>query len=222
MFMGFLPGVAQPEAFLNSKYAKVFRLGNAGFSGLANPEAFQLEGNSIITGLRRKGYVTIGSGAVNWFDTRTETGRELTGDFEKFWFAGNSWSLVRQVTWIESQLKRHADRPPFVFLNVGETHVPYWHEGAPWPRQDNPCIPFQQQDRRLDCQQRQAACLRFADEHLEPLLARFQQGTVIVCADHGDCWGEDGLWEHGISHAKTLEVPLLMRLRGRPVTAQHR
>ena len=36
--------------------------------------------------------------------------------------------------------------------------------------------------------------------------------AVIVCADHGDCWGEDGLWEHGVSHEKTLEVPLLFRL----------
>jgi len=39
-------------------------------------------------------------------------------------------------------------------------------------------------------------------------------GTVIVCADHGDCWGEQGLWEHGISHRRTLEVPLLMRVKG--------
>ena len=36
----------------------------------------------------------------------------------------------------------------------------------------------------------------------------------MLTADHGDCWGEDGLWEHGISHRRTLEVPLLMRVRG--------
>jgi hypothetical protein len=40
----------------------------------------------------------------------------------------------------------------------------------------------------------------------------FANDTVIICADHGDCWGEDGLWEHGVSHEKTLEVPLLFRL----------
>ena len=38
--------------------------------------------------------------------------------------------------------------------------------------------------------------------------------TIIICADHGDCWGEDGLWEHGISHKYTLEVPLVMRIKG--------
>ena len=40
---------------------------------------------------------------------------------------------------------------------------------------------------------------------------------TIVCADHGDCWGEDGLWEHGISHPCTLTVPLLLRVRGQSV-----
>lgn len=222
MFMGFLPGVTQTEAYVNSKYAKVFRVGSAGFRGMTNREAFQLEGNSMITGLRREGYATIGSGAVNWFDTRTETGRELTADFEEFWFAGNSWSLVQQLAWIDDQLNTHADRPPFVFLNVGETHVPYWHEGAPWSREDNPCVPFQRQNRRHDCKVRQAACLRYVDQLLEPMLEKFAQGTVIVCADHGDCWGENGLWEHGISHAKTLEVPLLMRVRGQPVALNPR
>ena len=42
----------------------------------------------------------------------------------------------------------------------------------------------------------------------------FVSATVVLTADHGDCWGEDGLWEHGISHRRTLEVPLLMRVRG--------
>ena len=41
----------------------------------------------------------------------------------------------------------------------------------------------------------------------------FSDATIVLTADHGDCWGEDGLWEHGISHRRTLEVPLLMRVR---------
>ena len=45
-----------------------------------------------------------------------------------------------------------------------------------------------------------------------PLLAAFAGAAIVVCSDHGDCWGEDGLWEHGIHHARTLEVPLLFRL----------
>ena len=100
----------------------------------------------------------------------------------------------------------------FVFLNVGETHAPYWHEGAPWALEDNPCLPFQTVDRRADCAQRQRACLEYVDAKLAPLLARFSGATAIVTADHGDCWGEDGIWEHGVSHPATLTVPLVFRV----------
>ncbi|HET7177341.1 MAG TPA: hypothetical protein VFI63_01500, partial [Solirubrobacterales bacterium] len=69
-------------------------------------------------------------------------------------------------------------------------------------------------DRAADCRLRQRACLEFVDGLLAPLLARFAGATTVLCGDHGDCWGEDGLWEHGISHPMTLAVPLLIRLRG--------
>ena len=111
------------------------------------------------------------------------------------------------------------EQPLFLFLNVGETHVPYWHAGALWDRQDNPCVPFQRpsHERRLTCRRRQRACLEYVDELLAPLLKVFNGATIVLTADHGDCWGEDGLWEHGISHRRTLEVPLLMRVRGAPL-----
>ena len=219
MFMGFLPSISEAIAFVNSKFAKVFRLSQAAFQAVRAKEGFELSGNSIITGLKRKGYFTIGTGSVNWFDPETETGRELVRDFEEFWFAGNTWSLTHQLKWIDSQLARELERPPLIFLNIGETHVPYWHQGAQWSKEDNPCLPFQKQDRRRDCQERQRACLEFVDKQLAPLLERFNDGTVIICSDHGDCWGEDGIWEHGVSHEKTLAVPLLMRICGSPVEA---
>ena len=46
------------------------------------------------------------------------------------------------------------------------------------------------------------------------LLKLFSNSTILICSDHGDCWGEDGLWEHGISHEKTLTVPLILRSKG--------
>lgn len=42
----------------------------------------------------------------------------------------------------------------------------------------------------------------------------------MVCADHGDAWGEDGVWEHGIHHPKVVEVPLVLRLRPQPVPGE--
>ena len=98
-----------------------------------------------------------------------------------------------------------------------ETHVPYWHEGADWPVDDNPCLPFQLQDRRADCEVRQRSCVEHLDDVLRPLLDRFDHCTILVCADHGDAWGEDGVWEHGVPHPMVLTVPLLMRVRGQPL-----
>jgi hypothetical protein len=42
--------------------------------------------------------------------------------------------------------------------------------------------------------------VEYVDGRLAGLLADFAEATTLICADHGDCWGEDGLWEHGISH----------------------
>jgi arylsulfatase A-like enzyme len=103
-------------------------------------------------------------------------------------------------------------RPAFVFLNLAETHVPYFHAGAPWDPGYNPATAFGKNNDAAECRRRQVACVEWCDRVLEPLLAHFARDTVIVCADHGDCWGEDGLWEHGVSHEKTLDVPLLFRL----------
>ena len=75
---------------------------------------------------------------------------------------------------------------------------------------------------RRRSRRQQRACLEWVDQELRSLLNRFAEETVILCADHGDCWGEDGLWEHGISHWATLTVPLLMRVRGKPVRARAR
>ena len=105
-------------------------------------------------------------------------------------------------------------------LNIGETHVPYWHRGANWPRHPSPCRAFGGDDCDVSVSGfRQQSCLEWVDVQLSSLIRKFLSGTILICSDHGDCWGEDGLWEHGISHPMTLTVPLLLRVRGVPVTA---
>lgn len=221
MFVGFTPGVPEEaRRFINPKYARLFRLERAGWSGHAEA-GFEVAGSDIIHGFAGLGYRTVGSAAVGWFDPSSAVARTLIGGFQRFNFAANAGVRV-QVDWIireisESLEGNEPDRPLFVFLNVGETHVPYHFEGAAWSAGDNPCVPFQSVDRRDDCRTRQRQCLEYVDGILEPLIAMFTQETILVCADHGDCWGEDGLWEHGIAHPCTLTVPLLMRYRGTPV-----
>jgi hypothetical protein len=219
-WMGFTPGVVGcEEPWLNPKVAKLFRLAYGGSADRHGEEGFSLEGSSVIEGFRRLGHFTVGSGAVDWFDASSESGSVLGAPFDRFHFAGNTWSLHSQLAWIDAQLATlEPGRPSFVFLNVGETHVPYWHDGADWERWPSPCVPFGGEGCSAEeSRRRQRACLAWVDRQLAGLLARFMDATILICADHGDCWGEDGLWEHGVSHWATLMVPLLLRVRGQPV-----
>lgn len=218
MFVGFTPGLAQiAQPILNPKAGKLFKLMGGGFAGIG-ANGYDLRGRDIVEGFRNSDFATLGTGAVGWFNPRVPTGLHLTSSFDRFFYSGDPFSLRKQMKWLTREIEA-TDRDVFAFLNLGETHVPYWHEGASWSRRDNPCVPFQTVDRSADCRSRQLACLEFADKELAPLLDAFMGSTILACGDHGDCWGEDGLWEHGISHPATLTVPLLVRLRGEPIDA---
>jgi hypothetical protein len=209
MFMGFTPGLAEKrEPFVNPKFGKLFRVEGVGFKVT---DHVVLSGRNIIDGFRGKGYLTLGSGAAEWFNPARVSGRQLSADFERFHYAGNTFSLRKQVAWLLAQVAS-SPRPSFTFLNVGETHTPYYFEGAPWDRRYNPCVPFGATNDADECRRRQRRCLEFVDGELAELLALYEESTIVVCADHGDCWGGDGLWEHGIHHEKVFDVPFLYRL----------
>ena len=217
--MVFAPALANiQQRILNLKVGKLFRMSFSGHVG-TSVDGFALQGSNLIEGFRRLGYATVSSGAVEWFDPSTETGAVLGQPFDHFYFSGNTWSLRQQLTWIEQQLQcLDHDQPRFVFLNVGETYVPYWHEGAPWTQCPSPCRAFGGE--KCDVEEsakRQLACLTWVDAQLAPLIDQFSTGTIVICADHSDFWREDGLWELGVSHPKTLTVPLLMRVHGKPI-----
>lgn len=214
MFVGFTPGIANSSSpCLNPKLGKIFRMSGSAAFGNNSGDYFLLEGENIIDGFRRKGYFTIGSGAVGWFNPATETAQSLIRDFEEFFYPGDTYSLTKQLTWMEKHLSGGKEQKVFTFLNVGETHTPYYYEGADWDVNYNPCIPFAvDRNDREECLRRQKACVEYVDRTLKPLLNAFSDSNIIICADHGDCWGEDGLWEHGFYHEKVLEVPLIFKL----------
>jgi len=151
------------------------------------PPLVTLSGHNIIDGLKKIGYRAIGTGAVNWFNPQRPTGRVLSADFDAFAFTGGGPGLKRQIAWIDTMLAQvSAGTPAFVFMNLAETHVPYYYDGAPWDASYNPAQAFGTNNDAAEARRRQVACVEWCDKALEPLLARFANDTVIICADHGD------------------------------------
>ena len=100
-WMGFTPGViGSEEPWLNPKVGKLFRMAFAGHAGNDGEQSFRLGGANMVEGFRQQGYLTLGSGAVDWFNTATETGLVLAQPFDQFQFAGNTWSLQSQLKWL--------------------------------------------------------------------------------------------------------------------------
>lgn len=62
----------------------------------------------------------------------------------------------------------------------------------------------------------QVEAAEFLDSRLPRLFSTLPQDTIVIlCGDHGDCFGEDGYWGHGFNHPAVLEVPLaIFRLDG--------
>lgn len=220
MFVGFTPGDhTRMESYVNPKFGKIFRM-MGGADRSHGDDYFQLPGRNVVDGFKQLGYRTLGTGVMGWFNTDKETSRYLTCDFEKFFFTAKLGGLQRQLAWAAEQLPQAGPgQPNFLFMNVGETHVPYHYPDAPWQRA-NPCIPFRETGNDAgECRRRQTGCAEYVDSLLPGLLAAFADANILVCGDHGDAWGEDGLWGHCISHPKVLEVPLLFRLQPRPAAA---
>lgn len=214
MFVGFTPGVAtRDEPYVNPKHARLFMLAGGGRTPPQAPFS-SLEGRDVVGGFRRLGYLTVGTAAMKWFDPAAAVSRTLTRSFRHFLYVGDDGGLRRQIAFVSGHLP--AGRPVFAFVNVGETHQPYWHEGAAWERSPNPCRPDSRPEEAAVCRDRQRACLEYVDRTLAPLLDRFAAATVVVCGDHGDAWGEDGLWGHGFHHPKVAEVPLVVKLGAVP------
>lgn len=211
MFVGFTPGDGMvEEPIVNPKCGKLVRLVGGGSPSRAF-DRFTLRGRTIMDGFNNAGYITAGTGAVKWFDDSSDTGKSLVRDFQHYMYPGNSWSLRKQMAWLSSVIGG-ARRPVFAFLNVGETHVPYYYEGAPWSYTEITCRTHGNSNDAAESARRQTECLQWVDQEIAPIVGAFSKANIMICGDHGDAWGEGGVWEHGFHHPKVMEVPMLFRL----------
>lgn len=132
-------------------------------------------------------------------------------------------------------LKFSQERPSFYLLNIGETHYPYAkpdEDSSMWPRisgvngvfkklndevgdPNNPnfkeTFQFFDQAKMDQLRERQIDTVRYLDGVFAELYDLVPKDTyVIVTADHGELFGEQGYFGHGpIMHEKCFEVPYL-------------
>lgn len=123
-------------------------------------------------------------------------------------------------------------RPFFAFLNYFEAHQPYYPPES-FERRfdfDDPPLPPRHAERGiplrgwsgLESYSRYDGAIASIDHELSRLLSelrsqgRLANTLVIVTADHGEEFGENGVFWHGRSlYMPTLHVPLVMVLPGR-------
>jgi membrane-anchored protein YejM (alkaline phosphatase superfamily) len=222
MFVGLLPNAIDDVAGYNRFTHQLLGLGGeVGETNVARHAVVRVESTwNLVAGLCASGYRTVGAGAMTWFHQAS-----LTHGFEEFAFTGTD--ADRQVEYVLEHIS--SSQPFFAFINFGETHAPFDHAGKigrcpvdvrarlmQWPpRQgdgpvgvDNPAFSHQVES------------VEFLDRRLGRLLSALPANTVvIVCADHGECLGEDGYWGHGVNHPMVLDVPLaIFRVDGRELT----
>ncbi|PVZ82483.1 metalloenzyme domain-containing protein [Serratia sp. S1B] len=193
-FAGFLPTPCEP--------GKHHRLFAAQFSGSTTTHAttFTFDEADLPAALSARGYRTVCIGGVGFFNMRPPLGTQFPALFqEAYWNPGmgpsSRQSTQRQVNKALNVLQAlPLHQPLLLFINVSATHKPT-HIFT---------------DVTRDSLETQRAALSYADAHLGRLfstMALRRPTLVILCADHGEAFGEDGFFGHRLAHPSVWEVP---------------
>ena len=194
-FAGFLPTPVAP-----GKHARLFAAKFQG-SESTSDKTFVFEEASFPQALAARGYHTFCIGGVGFFNKETALSSSLTDLFEhSFWHrnmgVSNQNSTYCQVEQALTVLKELSDTDRvMMFINISATHKPTYKyvKGA-----------------SADSFETQLAALKYVDSQLEPLLEKFQsrgKTLAILCADHGEAFGEDGYFGHRLNHPVVITVP---------------
>ncbi|MEU8779099.1 STM4013/SEN3800 family hydrolase [Streptomyces sp. NPDC048606] len=198
-FSGFLPKLPQPE-----QPPRLWECRPPAFKTVP-PETFVFDAPNLLEGLRRHGYRTVCVGGVTYFSRETPLGSVLPAMFdEDHWrpeFCSPEPDSTRhQVDQALALADTHAGRPLFLFVNVSATHVPHGHYIG----------------QSTDTFTSQKAALAYADAHLGRLITTLTSKgpwLIIMCADHGDSFGDDGYWGRGTARPEVMNVPYAAMLR---------
>lgn len=220
-FVGMLPNAIEPLPYYNRFVNQLFALGAVGEIQVVDKACAHRVSSDVnlVAGLAAAGYQTVGAGAMNWFKQTA-----LTRWFEKFSYTGTD--AEAQIDYLRREID--PSRPFFGFVNFGETHDPFDFKGKPdrcpievqsrlieWPPVQN----GRPVGRDSEAWAHQVRSAEFLDALLPRLFAGLPGSTtVILCGDHGEAFGEDGYWGHGVNHPSVLTVPLaIFRLDRAPL-----
>lgn len=193
---GFFPTPVAP-----GRYARPFALAFPGSRSTGQSTAV-LEGDSLVAGLRRRGYHTICIGGTGFFNPGTPLGQVLPGMFdEAHWEPAFGVTEPRSC---QAQIERACARleaasptqPVLLFINFSATHPPtrFYRPGA--------------QAESVDTQR---AALAAVDRELprlfETLERRGRAGWGFLMSDHGTCFGDEGYFGHRLAHRAVWDVP---------------
>lgn len=194
-FSGFLPTPTQP-----GRHPRLFAAKFPG-SESTTPETFVFEEPTLPEALAKRGYRTFCIGGVGFFNKQTPLGSVLPNRFEhSFWWPytgpANPNSQREQVNKALNILRElPKEERVFLFINFSATHRPthIYVKGA-----------------KQDSFETQLEALAAIDHELPRLFEALRQHgptLVIMCADHGEAFGEDGYWGHRVNHPVVLTVP---------------
>lgn len=202
---GFLPTPARP-----GRHPRLFAAAFAGSDSTAS-QTFVFAEATLPEALAERGYHTVCVGGVGFFNAQTALGRVLPDLFaERQWSPAlgvqNPGAAARQMEVAAGALSAlPPDRRAFLLLNVSATHTPT-HFYVPGARRDSVAT--------------QRAALATVDAALPILLDALRargDALLIVCSDHGTCFGDDGYWGHRLAHPAVWNVPYLETvLKGDP------
>ncbi len=194
-FAGFLPTPAQPGTH-SRLFASMFEGSNTTMD-----TTFTYHESTWIEALKNLGYHTFCIGGVGFFRQNSDLSSVLPNYFEHA-----SYSVAMGATSPRSTRNQVARALEYVheipdlervllFINVSATHSPthIFLEGA-----------------KQDSLESQMAALEYADIHLGTLFEYFKSrggALCVICADHGEAFGEDGYWGHRLAHPTVWNVP---------------
>lgn len=218
MFAGFYPSTQDQSPLYDRLDTTLFRW----FYSKKRKHLIPLADNtSVPRALSDAGWNTVCTGGVGWFSNYNSI---LPDGFRHF-----SYQFCPKLAILNTINELGRKDPFYAVLNFGVTHRPYFcpfTETMPYLRP--PLSGHHDSGYDGELHYRQIRCVEYLSEclpHLMNWLCKLSEPTLVCfCADHGECFGEDGYFGHGFYHPKVMEVPVAWTLfvdgKAHPITKQ--